>query len=91
MDNHRKIIAVCGCIIPGARTRDELVNELSDSYFDQKKHIVAMNNMLFNAAEKEHLQDVAGLCEFAVGLWMKVKKHQGKNIQLLPALARKVL
>ena len=60
----------CGCIIPGARTRDELVNELSDSYFDHIKHSVAMNTMLFNAAEKEHLQDVAELCEFAVGLWM---------------------
>lgn len=75
----------CGCVCPEEKTREELVSDLSDSYADQQGHLLAMNRMLLDSAEKDHLHDIAELCEFALGLWMDKYYFAGIYANLLQA------
>ena len=61
----------CGCSNPG-KTAEEMVNTMADSATDQKWHMTAMNRLLFEAAEKDTMNDAVGLFEKAVSLWKHI-------------------
>lgn len=89
----------CGCTHSEEKTREELVSDLSGSYADQQAHLLSMNRMLLDSAEKDHLQDIAGLCEYAIGLWgdkyyfagiysdlLQSGEHDAENLECLSIL-----
>ncbi|MBR4514270.1 MAG: diguanylate cyclase [Lachnospiraceae bacterium] len=75
----------CGCKNPG-KTAEEMVNIMSESTTDQKWHMTAMNRLLFEAAEKDSLNDTVSLLSTAVSLWTHIFHFVGVYADYIDAV-----
>nr|MCR5330992.1 GGDEF domain-containing protein [Lachnospiraceae bacterium] len=73
----------CGCGNHDEHITLELINKLSYAFNDQKWQAAAMNTMLLQAAEIQHIQELAPLIKASVEMWIENFYYIGVRSDLM--------